>query len=85
MTTSRENGQAGGQSAMHAPPVVSAQEWEAAREQLARQGKGHDPRPGRAGRRATADALDGRREGVRVRRARRARRACSTCSTAAAS
>ena len=39
--------------------VVSAQEWEAARAAAAREGEGHDPRPRRAGRRASADAVDG--------------------------
>lgn len=34
MTTSAENGPKGRQSTMHAPPVVSSQAWEAAREQL---------------------------------------------------
>jgi predicted dithiol-disulfide oxidoreductase (DUF899 family) len=34
MTTSTENIAAGGQPAMRTPPVVSRQEWEAAREQL---------------------------------------------------
>ncbi len=34
MTTSAENGRKGRQPAMHAPPVVSSQAWEAAREQL---------------------------------------------------
>ena len=34
MTTSAENGRKGWQPAMHAPPVVSSQAWEAAREQL---------------------------------------------------
>ena len=34
MTTSAENGRNGGQPAMHTPPVVSPQAWEAAREQL---------------------------------------------------
>src|SRR5258706_16030964 len=34
MTTSAENGRKGRQPAMHVPPVVSSQAWEAAREQL---------------------------------------------------
>ena len=34
MTTSAENGRKGGQPAMHTPPVVSPQAWEAARQQL---------------------------------------------------
>jgi predicted dithiol-disulfide oxidoreductase (DUF899 family) len=34
MTTSAENEGKGGQPAMHTPPVVSPQEWEAARKQL---------------------------------------------------
>src|ERR1700676_3419991 len=34
MTPSAENGAKGGQPAMHTPPVVSSQAWEAAREQL---------------------------------------------------
>ena len=34
MTTTAENGRKGGQPAMHTPPVVSSQDWEAAREQL---------------------------------------------------
>jgi predicted dithiol-disulfide oxidoreductase (DUF899 family) len=34
MTASAENERKGGQPAMHTPPVVSPQAWEAAREQL---------------------------------------------------
>lgn len=34
MSTTPENGPTGGQPAMHTPPVVSAQEWDAARERL---------------------------------------------------
>src|SRR5437868_13481659 len=34
MTASTENERKGGQPAMHTPPVVSSQAWEAAREQL---------------------------------------------------
>jgi predicted dithiol-disulfide oxidoreductase (DUF899 family) len=34
MNTSAENGRKGGQPAMHTPPVVSPQAWEAARKQL---------------------------------------------------
>src|SRR3982074_1485811 len=34
MPTAAENGRKGRQPAMHAPPVVSSQAWEAAREQL---------------------------------------------------
>ena len=34
MTTSAENGRKGGHPAMHTPPVVSPQAWEAAREKL---------------------------------------------------
>ena len=49
------------------------------------QGEGADPRPRRAGRRAPAHAVDGRREGLHLRRSGRAGLACSTCSRAAAS
>src|ERR1700709_1692538 len=41
MTTSTQNGRRGGQPAMHTPPVVSSQEWEAAREQLLVKEKAH--------------------------------------------
>src|SRR5216683_2696237 len=41
MTTSAENGRKGGQPAMHTPPVVSPQAWEAAREQLLVKEKAH--------------------------------------------
>jgi predicted dithiol-disulfide oxidoreductase (DUF899 family) len=34
MTTSAENGRKNGQPSMHTPPVVTPQEWEAARKQL---------------------------------------------------
>ena len=34
MTKSAEKARKGGQPAMHTPPVVSPQDWEAAREQL---------------------------------------------------
>jgi predicted dithiol-disulfide oxidoreductase (DUF899 family) len=34
MTTIAENGRKGGQPAMRTPPVVSPQEWEAARQRL---------------------------------------------------
>jgi predicted dithiol-disulfide oxidoreductase (DUF899 family) len=34
MITSAENGRKSGQPAMHTPPVVSSQAWEAARERL---------------------------------------------------
>jgi DNA-binding transcriptional LysR family regulator len=34
LSTPAENGRKGGQPAMHTPPVVSPQAWEAAREQL---------------------------------------------------
>ena len=56
---------------MQMPPIVSAQEWDAAREELLVEGEGADPRPRRAGRRAPADAVDGGREGVLLRGARR--------------
>ena len=36
---------AGGQVPMKTPPIVSPQEWEAAREQTAREGEGLHPRP----------------------------------------
>ena len=73
------------ESAMNTPPIVSPQEWDAAREAAAGEGEGAHPRPRRAGRRAPPDAVDGRGEGLRASRARTARRACSTCSRAAAS
>src|SRR5215213_8714884 len=41
MTTSAENGRNGGQPAMHTPPVVSPQAWEAARKQLLVKEKAH--------------------------------------------
>src|SRR4029453_18036217 len=41
MTTSAENGRNGGQPAMHTPPVVSPQPWEAARQQLLVKEKAH--------------------------------------------
>ena len=41
MTTSAENEQKDGQTAMHTPPVVSSQAWEAAREQLLVKEKAH--------------------------------------------
>ena len=34
MTTSAQNGRKGGQPAMHTPPVVSPQAWDAARQKL---------------------------------------------------
>ena len=45
MTTSPENDRKGGPLAMNTPPIVSPQEWEAAREQLLVKEKAHDPRP----------------------------------------
>ena len=84
MTKSPENDRKGGQPAMHTPPVVSPQEWEAAREQLLVKEK----------------ALTRARDALAAERRRmpwmavekayafeglRARRACSTCSTAGAS
>ncbi len=42
--------------------VVSAKEWEAARQQMLREGEGRNARPGRAGCGAPADAVDGRGE-----------------------
>ena len=41
MTPSAENERKGGQTAMHTPPVVSSQAWEAAREQLLVKEKAH--------------------------------------------
>jgi predicted dithiol-disulfide oxidoreductase (DUF899 family) len=41
MTTSSENSREGAPSVMHTPPVVSPQEWEAAREQLLAKEKAH--------------------------------------------
>jgi hypothetical protein len=45
---------------MKMPPIVSPQERESAREKLAGQGEGADLCPRCAGRRAPADAVDGR-------------------------
>jgi hypothetical protein len=45
MTISVENGRNGRQPAMHTPPVVSPQAWEAARERLLVKEKAPDPRP----------------------------------------
>ena len=45
---------------MTTPPRVSAEEWQAARRALLVKEKEHDPRRGRAGGRAPADAVDGR-------------------------
>ena len=70
---------------MNTPPIVSPQEWEAAREELLVKEKELTRAARRARRRAPPDAADGRREGVRASRARTGRRPCSTCSRAAAS
>ena len=70
--------------AMDTPPVVSAQEWEAARG-YARQGESPHPRPRRPGRRAPAHALDGGAGKLRLRKVPRGRPACSTCSRGGAS
>ena len=53
-----------GQATMTMPPVVSPQEWEAARQELLVKEKAADPRPRRAGGRAPADAVAGCGEGV---------------------
>ena len=52
---------------MNTPPIVSPQEWDAARERLLVKEKEHK-RPRRAGRRAPPDAVDGRGEGLQIRR-----------------
>ena len=57
-----------GHLAMKTPPIVSQQEWEAARQQLLVK-EGLDPLPRCAGCRASTDAVDGGGEEVRVRRA----------------
>ena len=49
------------------PPIVSPQEWKAAREAAAGQGEGADPRPRCARRRAPPHAADGGREGLPLR------------------
>src|SRR3546814_7093572 len=41
MTTATTHGRDGGEPAMHTPPVVSPQEWRAAREQLLVKEKAH--------------------------------------------
>src|SRR5499427_3883675 len=41
MTTAAENGRKGAQPAMHTPPIVSPQDWEAARQQLLVKEKAH--------------------------------------------
>ena len=45
MTTSPENDRKGRTACHETPPIVSPQEWEAAREQLLVKEKAHDPRP----------------------------------------
>ena len=54
---------------MKAPPIVSPEAWEAARLEMLDEGEGLHPSSGQAGRRASPDAVDGRREAVRIRRA----------------
>jgi predicted dithiol-disulfide oxidoreductase (DUF899 family) len=82
MTKSPENDRKGGLPAMHAPPIVSPQEWEAAREQLLVKEKAHT-------RARDALAAERRRmpwlavEKGYAFEGRRAKPACSTCSMAA--
>ena len=52
---------------MDAPPTVSPEEWEAAREELLVKEKELTRRPRRAGGPAPPDAPDGRREGLSLR------------------
>ena len=52
------------QPAMHTPPVVSSDAWEAARQRMLVKEKAPDACPDALGRGTAADALDGRREGV---------------------
>ena len=52
---------------MKTPPIVSPEEWDAARDELLVKEKEVDPRPRRAGGRAPTDAVDGGRQGVLVR------------------
>ena len=45
MTTSSENGQRSALHGMQTPPIVSAEEWKSAWEQLLVKEKAHHPRP----------------------------------------
>ena len=49
------------------PPIVSPETWETAREQMLVKEKTLTRARERPGRRTPADAMDGRREGVRIR------------------
>jgi predicted dithiol-disulfide oxidoreductase (DUF899 family) len=49
------------------PPIVSPEAWETARQQMLEKEKNSDSCARRPSRRAPADAMDGRRKGVRIR------------------
>ena len=70
---------------MNMPPIVSPQEWEAAREELLVKEKELTRARDALAARAPPDAEDGRGEGLLASMARTARRACSTCSRGAGS
>ena len=71
MTTAKtpENDRNGAQPPMQIPPIVSAEAWESARQQMLVKEKAMHARPRRAGRRTPAHAVDGRREVVPSSRA----------------
>ena len=70
---------------MHTPPIVTARRVGGRPPPPPRQGEGADQGPRRDGRRAPPDAVDGGRQGLRVRGTVRSAPASSTCSRAASS
>ena len=67
------------------PPIVSADEWDAARADAPREGEGGDAGARRARGRASAHAVARGRQGLLASTRRTARRTSSTCSTVARS
>ena len=67
MTASAETGRKDGQPAMHTPPVVSSQAWEAARQQLLVKEKDHTRARDALAAERRRMPCDGRADGVCVR------------------
>ena len=70
---------------MDTPPIVSAEEWAAAREELLVKEKELTRARDALAAEAAPDAVDGRREGVPLRRSRRLDEPRTTSSTGAGS
>jgi len=66
-----ENDRKGGQPARRTPPIVTSDAWEAARQEMLVKEKGLMRARDALAAERRRNAMDGRREGVRIRRAER--------------